>query len=491
MAQTILVIGAGVAGLNVAMALAPAGYAVTLLERDGPPPEGDADAAFADWSRRGVAQLRQSHAFLARLREIIRVEHPRLREMLLEAGVRELGLEGMLSPMQRRNYKKMPEDDQFTLLTSRRTTLELIMRRYVETMPGVEIRPESFVRNLIIGADGAVPVVMGVELEDGTRVSADLVIDAGGRNADFIHHLREAGAAIPEENENSGILYYTRHYRLKPGLDEPPREGNPPTNGDLGFLKLGVFPGDNRCFSITLCTPEVEGELRKAIVHAEVWDKIIDNLPGLKVWTDRAEPTTKVFAMGDIATRWRNLAPEGQAAVLGYIPVGDNLVRTNPLYGRGCSFAAVGAAILRDVLGAESDPAKRLVAFQRRVDQELRPYFDAMRNEDRNAIKRAERELTPGYKPTLRARLMKSFVEDAIGPAMRYDINLLREFLRGFHMFQDPRLWMKKPANLARILYFWARGKKANAEAYPPKIGPTRAEMFADLGLDAKADLLA
>ena len=30
--------------------------------------------------------------------------------------------------------------------------------------------------------------------------------------------------------------------------------------------KFGVFPGDNGCFSITLCVPEVEEELRKKIV---------------------------------------------------------------------------------------------------------------------------------------------------------------------------------------------------------------------------------
>ena len=49
MGEQVLVIGAGMAGLWTALALAPTGRAVTILERDPPPPEGGADEAFDDW----------------------------------------------------------------------------------------------------------------------------------------------------------------------------------------------------------------------------------------------------------------------------------------------------------------------------------------------------------------------------------------------------------------------------------------------------------
>ena len=90
MSETVVVIGAGIAGLCTALALAPTGRTVTLLERDPPPPSGDADEAFLEWSRRGVGHLRHSHAFLARLRSIVRDEHPQLLSDLLDAGCREL-----------------------------------------------------------------------------------------------------------------------------------------------------------------------------------------------------------------------------------------------------------------------------------------------------------------------------------------------------------------------------------------------------------------
>jgi 2-polyprenyl-6-methoxyphenol hydroxylase-like FAD-dependent oxidoreductase len=496
MDEPVLVIGAGIAGLCVALALGPTGRTVTLLERDGEPPSGDADEAFRDWNRRGVGHLRQSHAFLARLGKIIRADHPALREALLAMGVRELGFEGMLTPQQKATYVPKPLDAELTILTSRRTTLELVMRRYVEALPNVTIRSGAMVRRLITERDAAgVLTVAGVVAEDETGVAelrAPVVIDAGGRTSSAFEQLIEEGAPIAEEAETAGILYFTRHYRLRPGQSEPPREGNPPATGDLGYLKFGVFPGDNNCFSVTLCAPEIEYELRKAIVRPEKWDAIIDNLPGLKVWCDpeRAEPTSRVFGMGDLHSRWRDLAHDGQPAALGFFAVGDCLVRTNPLYGRGCSLAAVEAYMLRDALAETADPAERLIAYHRRVRGELRPYYLAMRAQDRNAISRAEQALTPGYRPTLREKVMRSFALDGVTPAIRFDTDLLRESMRGFHMLEHPDAWLRKPRNFAKILTYWARGKKRNRAAYPPKAGPDRETMMRAIGLQPEADII-
>src|SRR5476649_2662733 len=96
MVERVVVIGAGMAGLCTALSLAPTGRELHLLERDEAPPEGDADAAFEHWNRRGVGQLRHSHAFLARLRSIIKDHHPALLHRLLEAGCREISFADML-----------------------------------------------------------------------------------------------------------------------------------------------------------------------------------------------------------------------------------------------------------------------------------------------------------------------------------------------------------------------------------------------------------
>src|SRR6516164_9505025 len=173
------------------MALGPTGRRVTILERDAAPQSHDADDAFLNWQRRGVGHLRQSHAFLARLRAIIRHEHPGLLDELLALGVRELSFEGMLSEMQRAAYVPVPSDAELAIITSRRTTLELAMRRYVERLRNVEIRSDVAVRKLLI-EPGTPMKVVGVAAEVSgvpQELRADVVIDAGGKNSMFIEQL--------------------------------------------------------------------------------------------------------------------------------------------------------------------------------------------------------------------------------------------------------------------------------------------------------------
>lgn len=488
MVERVLVIGAGMAGLWTAMALASPERQVTVLDRDPGPPAGGADAAFEDWQRRGVGHLRHSHAFLARLRTLVRDRHPVLLQALMDEGVRDLTFEGGLPENLKKGYVPAPIDRDLAILTSRRTTLEMVMRRYAEGLPNVTMRPQTFVKALKIEA-GAPPRVTGVVLEDGSELAADIVVDATGRTSQAYEQLAAAGAAIPESSEPCGIIYFTRHYRLLEGQSEPPRTRQSAT-GDLGFLKFGVFPGDNGCFSITLCAPEVEEELRKALVDPEVFDAACRQLPGLVPWIDpeRTKATSRVFGMGQLESRWRDVAPEGKPAALGFFPVGDSVVRTNPLYGRGCSFAAVSAHLLLDALNASADPAARPLHYRASVERELRPYYDVMRQADRGAIKRARAALLPEAKPSLRGRLIKSFMEDGVAIAMRQDIELMRAFLKGFHMLEHPQAWLKRPSNMLKILRVWARGKAANADLYAPKPGPDRRPMFEALGLDLHAD---
>ena len=334
--QSVAILGAGIAGLCAALALGPSGRPITLFERDPPPPE-DPEEAFTDWGRRGVGHLRHSHAFLARLRKLIGDEHPALLEALRAAGARELGFADGLPESLREGYRAAPGDEELAVIVSRRTTMELVIRRYVERQANVALRSGVFVRGLISERDGAgVLVARGFALDGGEEALADIVIDAGGRVSPAIDWLADAGGAVEEEMEDCAILYFTRFYRLAPGMAEPPRSQFAGT-GDLGFLKFAVFPADNGTFSITLAAPQVEETLRTAIVRPEIFETICAQLPGIARWTDpaRASPISRVFGMGELKSRWREMAPGGAPAMLNLYCVGDSLVRTNPLYGRG------------------------------------------------------------------------------------------------------------------------------------------------------------
>ncbi|MEQ9316566.1 MAG: FAD-dependent oxidoreductase, partial [Henriciella sp.] len=84
---------------------------------------------------------------------------------------------------------------------------------------------------------------------------------------------------------------------------------------------------------------------------------------------------------------------------------------------------------------------------------------------------------------------VESFFEDGVRIAVRSDIDLLRQAMRGFHMLEHPNKWLGKPGNFGRVLYYWARGKKKNAAAYPPKAGPDREELMRALEINHAADL--
>ncbi|MEQ9520428.1 MAG: FAD-dependent oxidoreductase [Parvibaculum sp.] len=492
--REILVIGAGIAGLNAALALAGKGRKITLIERDAPPPDTSPDEAFDVWERKGVGHLRHSHAFLARLYVLIKTKHPALLSDLLAAGCRELRFADTLPATLRTAYVPLPDDENLTILTSRRTTLEFVMRAYVSRMEGVSILTDRRVTGFTLDkAPDGTPRVTGVTYLEGDGVkssTADLVVDAGGKNALGTDWLKDAGITLRTEAENAGILYYTRHYRLKPGQTEPER-GKLPAAADIGYVKYGLFPADNGCFSITLAVPDVEMELRRAVIRPENFDAICRSIPGLAPWVEetRVTPTSRVFGMGELKSQWRHFVENGCPLVLNYFPIGDNLIRTNPLYGRGCSFAAVAAEALNNSLMLTDDPAKQALAYFAEVTQEIRPYYDVMRKQDAAALRQATNTLKEGYKPGWRATLTKSFIEDALNISLRADIALFRQAMKGFHMISHPNDWLKKPGNMLRVLRYWIRGKKRNADFYLPRLGPKREDMFAMLNISPTADM--
>lgn len=489
MAERVAVVGAGIAGLGAAMALARPDREIVVIDRDPPAPE-NVETAFDTWERKGVTQLRHSHVFLGKLVSLIRDKHPRLHAMLREAGAREFDFETALPPALRDGYAREDGDQDLSFLFSRRTTLEHTMRSYVLSLPGVRFITEAGVRQLTADTAGGTPKVTGLVIErDGAApetLAVDYVVDASGRNSVLVDWLREKRVAVEEESHPAGIIYFTRHYRLLPGQEEPPRDLLPGA-GDLGYIKYGVFAGDNRHFSITICVPEIESKLRVAAMKPETFDQICRTMPGAARWIEptRAEGVTKVFGMGNLHNVWRYFVKDGKPGVLNYFAVGDSALRTNPLYGRGCSSAVIQAHLLADVLETTSDPAARAAAYAEQVRTSLRPFWDMIVKQDIGAIRRAKNEQIPGYKPRFKARLIKSFAEDAVGPASRGNLAVHRAIMKGFHMFATPAAWLRDPLVVLRVMLTWATPKRFKQALYPPKLGPERSEMLSQLGLEA------
>lgn len=485
MAERIIVIGAGMAGLACALALSEPGREVVVLDRD-PAPGGNVETAFRDWERKGVTQLRHSHVFLGRLYCLIRDYYPDLLAELKASGAREWTFADGIPKTLRGEFAPMHGDQDLTILFSRRTTFEFLIRKFAERRAGVTFRTSAAVKGITAERREGLLAVTGVDIatDQGLEtLAADIVIDATGRNSQIPEQLAALGAALPYEEHPAGILYFTRHYRFRDGVSEPER-GDIPGAGDLGYIKYGIFNADNRHFSLTLAVPEIETTLRTAIPRPEIFDAICAKLPGVQKWTDpkTAEPVSKVFGMGNLKNGWRSyIAKDGTPAALNFFAVGDSVVRSNPLYGRGCSQAFIAAHVLAEVLDRYADPAERARAYDKGVRKDLKPFWDAMVKQDKAAIRRAQNEQNPDYKPSAKARWVRSFVDDAIGPATRGDIKVLRAVMRPFQMLEAPNDWLRNPAIVGRVLWMWMKPKSAKAHLYIPKLGPDRAEMLRDL----------
>ncbi|NWH08279.1 MAG: FAD-dependent oxidoreductase [Alphaproteobacteria bacterium] len=489
MQERIIVAGAGIAGLGAAMALGREGREVLILERDPPPPHQSMEEAFYGWERKGATQLRHSHVFLGRLFSLIRDRHPRLLSLLLENGVREFTLKDGLPEPLRETYRPQKGDQDMSILFSRRTTLELVMRHYAQDLPGVRFLSSAAVRGLIADRKEGTLKIRGLRIEQDANpqeVLADVTIDASGRGTMMPIWLRELGCELHEEESPAGILYFTRHYRLKEGMEEPER-GAIPFAGDLGYIKYGIFAADSRHFSLTLAVPEIETELRKVILSGPVFDRIAALIPGAGIWTsaERAEPVSKVYGMGNLVNSWRHYLKGTEPEVLNFFAIGDAAIRTNPLYGRGCSSGFVQAHILSDVLDETADPIARARMHAERVNREIRPHFNSMTKQDSAAIRRAINAKDPNYRPRFRARMIKSLTDDAIGPASRGDLTVFRALMRPFHMLESPDTALRNPEVIARLLWTWMKPKSWKQHLHAPVLGPERAQMHRLLGLAA------
>ncbi len=342
----VLVIGAGVGGLTTAMLLGRDGHDVTVLERDAAPVPTDNDTAWRSWDRRGVNQFRLLHYFLPRFRAIVESELPEVPRELDRAGALRFN-----------PFKFIPDaftggwregDERFEALTGRRPVVEAALARVAADTKNVTIRRGVAVRSLIVGEPIRDLVrVVGVRTDEGEELRADLVVDVSGRRSALPGLLADAGAPRPiEEVEDSGFLYYGRHFRSNDG-SVPALMG--PLLYDCDTISLLTLPADNGAWGIGVITSAKDKALR-GLRDVHKWTDVVSAFPLAAHWLNGEPLSPEVDVIAKIEDRHRSFEVDGKPVACGIVAVGDSWACTNPSLGRGASVGAIHAVALRDLI---------------------------------------------------------------------------------------------------------------------------------------------
>jgi 2-polyprenyl-6-methoxyphenol hydroxylase-like FAD-dependent oxidoreductase len=368
---SVVVCGGGVVGLFTAIMLARDGKQVTVLEADPDAAAGSPVDAWESWSRRGVAQFRQPHILLARVRQVCDEELPGMTQRLLAAGCTWVDYLDLLPPTIA-DHGRRPTDQVYRLVTGRRPVVESVAAAAAQEQPGLTLRRGERVAALLDGRTALrdTPHVAGVRTVTGEEIHADLVVDAMGRRTPSADWLTELGARPPHiESGDMGFVYYSRFFT---GKATPERRG--PALSPIGSFSVLTLEGDNGTWSVTLFGTTGDAPL-KAVRDPGCFTRVVQACPLQAHWLD-GEPTTDVLPMAGILDRYRRFVVDERPVVTGFAAVGDAWACTNPSVGRGLSVGLVHAQLLRKVVrGHLDDPAAFARARDEQTEECVAPFY--------------------------------------------------------------------------------------------------------------------
>ncbi|MEV0319428.1 FAD-dependent oxidoreductase [Streptomyces sp. NPDC050658] len=385
---TAVVAGGSVAGLAGALALSGVGYRVLVVERAPKPPRWPVGEAVSRWKRTHVPQGLHSHTLTSLGVRVLRERAPQVLAAARVAGALTLDLTAAL-PADATDGAPEPGDDELVGLGCRRSTLELILHQVVSDLPGVTIWHGATVDG--IETDPSMRRVHAVRVSGGSRIPADIVVDATGRRALSRSWLRDAGVPVaPDRTSPAGLSGYSRFYRLEGDtLPGPLTRGN--SVGDIYSHYASVLhPADDGTFSVTLARLPGDRALT-GLRTAAGFTAAARATPGLAAWLADgvSEPISPVRSITSPPNTLSGTAAAGPRPLAGVFPLGDAACITNPLFGRGMSLALEHAFRLADLLveHPDVDVAQR-EAVARMTAELFTPWYEQAAASDQLRIAR-------------------------------------------------------------------------------------------------------
>lgn len=460
----VIVVGAGPAGLALALSLARLGRPVTVVERDPAQPIDDPRSAFESWSRPGVAHHRLPHSLLGRTRRALRENAPDVLQAMLDAGAWENDLGKRLV----REAARLGDED-LVAVHCRRPFFECVLRRAAAAEPLVDIVSDAEVDGLVLHRSGqSAQRVKGVRIR-ANSLDADVVVDAGGRRSPIRRLLDEAGVSVPNgQIEPCGVIYYCRYYRLLEGVDYPVWTGALGPSGTTDTVRFSVFFGDNQTFAIVLGVPASVHGLR-GLARDHAFTSAVSRFRTLAPFIESSvsEPITGVVAMGALQNTYHPPLNDGRPVVLGLHFIGDAYCHTNPLFAWGlCLGLDYGFTLARIINEYPTDVEAQAFALAEASQVEVDQCFRAVAEEDH------DRTLTwdgaPPFGPWL-GRTFAGFVRQCALPTIGLDPTVARAVLRRAQLLDLPEALIKDDAVIHRIIALQAEVPVPPADAFPSR----------------------
>ncbi|KUI19194.1 oxidoreductase [Mycobacterium sp. GA-1285] len=339
----VIVIGGSLAGMCAARVLAEVSDRVTVYERDDLPAEPA--------NRAAVPQGRHVHLLMARGAEEFESHFPGLLADMVADGVPILenrpdcihfGAAGHVLGTAHRLR------DEFTAYVPSRPQLEWQIRKRVRDIDNVAIVHATVTEPV---HDAARQRVIGVLLDSGQTVDADLVVDATGRGTRLPAWLEKWGyERPPEETVDVGISYASHQFHVPDGLlAEKVVVAGASREQPLGIGMLFYEDGNWNVTSFGV------GKVPPPQTVEQILDLADEILP-----THVSAALRQATPLGEMAfhryptSRWRRYDTLDRFPA-GIFPFGDAVVSFNPTFGQGMTMTAIQASNLRSLL-ASGDP---------------------------------------------------------------------------------------------------------------------------------------
>jgi 2-polyprenyl-6-methoxyphenol hydroxylase-like FAD-dependent oxidoreductase len=354
-----IVIGGSIAGLLVARILSDRFEQVTIIESDSFPTQ-------PQW-RPGVPQSHHAHILLSKGWQILEPLFPGLQDELAQAGAPLvdwtaefplLGLGGWF-PRFASHIKTHP---------SSRNLLEWSIRKRLINRSNISFLQGNKVIGLLSDTDNT--CISGVQIGDRhfqTQLTANLIVDASGRNSQTPQWLKALNYNPPEETEINSFLGYASRWYQRPKhiqhdfealylLPKPPHL----TRGG------GYYPVEENCWIVTLIGVARDYPPTDEVGFLEFAKTL--HSPLLYEAIKEAQPISPIYCYRNTGNRLRHYEklsrfPEN------FVVMGDAVCAFNPIYGQGMTVAAWGALTLKKCL--EQQPQNNLTGLSKRFQKQL------------------------------------------------------------------------------------------------------------------------